>query len=212
MKVGTEDKKKLIAAGVLGFFAIFAGWYLYSTLFGGPATPPPPAPVVTTSATVKSATAKSTASAPLVAGGAQKVGSTSGQLDPTLHMEAMLVTESLLYSGTGRNIFAAGPAEDTTPVKMEQAKFTARPAPPPSMAPRPPAVSGPPPVNLKFFGTVTSANGLRRAFLLNGDDVWLASVGDIVERRYRIVSITATSILVEDIPNSNKQTLPLVPN
>ena len=211
MKVGTEDKKKLIAAGVLGFFAIFAGWYLYSTLFGGPATTPP-APVVTTSATVKSATAKSTASAPLVAGGAQKVGSTSGQLDPTLHMEAMLVTESLLYSGTGRNIFAAGPAEDTTPVKMEQAKFTARPAPPPSMAPRPPAVSGAPPVNLKFFGTVTSANGLRRAFLLNGDDVWLASVGDIVERRYRIVSITATSILVEDIPNSNKQTLPLVPN
>ena len=212
MKVGTEDKKKLIAAGVLGFFAIFAGVYLYSELFGGPTTPPPPAPVVTTTAPVRSVASKNTASAPPVAGGAQKVGSTSGQLDPTLHMEAMLVTESLLYSGTGRNIFAAGPAEDTTPVKMVKADFPARNGPQPPQPPRAPAPSGPPPVNLKFFGTVTSANGLRRAFLLNGDDVWLASVGDIVERRYRIVSITATSILVEDIPNSNKQTLPLVPN
>jgi hypothetical protein len=212
MKVGTEDKKKLITAGVLGFFAIFAGWYLYTVLFGGTTSPPPPPPVITTSATIKSVAPKSAASPPVAAGGAQKVASTSGQLDPTLHMEAMLRTESLVYSGTGRNIFAAGPAEDETQVKIEKAAFDARPKPPPPQPPRPPVVAGPPPINLKFFGTATSANGTRRAFLLNGDDVWLASVGDIVERRYRIVSIAATSILVEDIPNSNKQTLPLVPN
>jgi hypothetical protein len=211
MKVGTEDKKKLMIAGVLGFFAIFAGWSLYATLFGGTTSPPPPPPVITTTSTIKSVTPKSAASAPVAAGGAQKVGSTAGQLDPTLHMEAMLRTESLVYSGTGRNIFAAGPAEDYTPVKTVQAKYDARPNPT-APGPREPAVIGPPPINLKFFGTATSANGTRRAFLLNGDDVWLASVGDVVQRRYRIVSIAATSIQVEDIPNANKQTLPLVPN
>jgi hypothetical protein len=214
MKIGTEDKKKLMIAGVLGFVAIFAGWSLYSTLFGGTTSAPPPPPVVTTSATIKSVTPKSTPSAPPVAvvGGAQKVASTAGQLDPTLHMEAMLVTESLVYSGTGRNIFATGPSADEILVKIEKPVSGPRPNTGPPPPPRPPAYAGPPPINLKFFGTATSANGTRRAFLLNGDDVWLASVGDVVERRYRIVSIAATSILVEDIPNSNKQTLPLVPN
>jgi hypothetical protein len=35
------------------------------------------------------------------------VGTASAALDPTLHMEAMLVTESVEYSGSGRNIFSA---------------------------------------------------------------------------------------------------------
>jgi hypothetical protein len=66
-------------------------------------------------------------------------------------------------------------------------------------------------VPYKFFGTVTSASGARRAFLLStsGDDVVVASAGDIVQRRYRVVSIEANSILIEDIPNTNKQSLPL---
>jgi hypothetical protein len=211
MNAGTENTLKRVVPVV---FAILAGWYVYSMFFGGPTAPPPAPPVITTAGTIKSVTPKSAVAAPPVAvvGGAQKVASTAGQLDPTLHMEAMLRTESLVYSGTGRNIFAAGPWEDPAQVKMEQAKFTARPQPRPPEPPRQPTVVGPPPINLKFFGTATSANGTRRAFLLNGDDVWLASVGDIVERRYRIVSIAATSILVEDIPNSNKQTLPLIPN
>jgi len=129
-------------------------------------------------------------------------------------MEAMLRTEALEYSGTGRNIFAAGPAEAPPPVKMEQVKFPVRgpavPLPPPPQQGN--IVNAPPPINLKFFGTATSTNGTRRAFLLHGDDVILAGIGDVVERRYRIVSITANSILVEDIPNTNKQTLPLIGN
>ena len=39
-----------------------------------------------------------------------------------------------------------------------------------------------PPINLKFFGTAVRANGQRQAFLLQGDDVFLASPGDIVAR------------------------------
>jgi hypothetical protein len=40
--------------------------------------------------------------------------------------------------------------------------------------------------------------------------VYLASEGDIVARRYRIVSISATSIRVEDLVNNDTQLLPLV--
>jgi hypothetical protein len=45
---------------------------------------------------------------------------------------------------------------------------------------------------------------------LHGDNVLLAVPGDVVERRYRVLSIAANSITVEDLPNRNKQTLPLL--
>jgi hypothetical protein len=74
----------------------------------------------------------------------------------------------------------------------------------------PPGPPPPPPIDLKFFGTATSANGHRQAFLLKGEDVLLASDGDIVQRRYKIVTISANSVLVEDLTNNNRQTLPLI--
>ena len=51
-----------------------------------------------------------------------------------------------------------------------------------------------------------------QAFLLQGDDVFLASQGDIVARKYKIVSISGNSIQVEDLTNNNPQTLPLQSN
>ena len=141
---------------------------------------------------------------------AVKVGTTSAQLDPTLHMEPMLVTESLVYSGTGRNIFAPGSPEPIADIPKPIADGRIHPPPPPPPPPPPTGPPPPPPINLKFFGTATSANGTRRAFLLNGDDVFVASAGDVVQRRYRIISIDAKSIFVEDLPNNNKQTLPLI--
>ena len=54
------------------------------------------------------------------------------------------------------------------------------------------------------------ANGTRQAFLLHGDDVFLASDGDIVQRRYKVISFSANSIVVEDMANNNRQTLPLL--
>ncbi len=70
----------------------------------------------------------------------------------------------------------------------------------------------PPPIDLKFFGTATTAAGNRQAFLLRGEDVFLASPGDVIQRRYKVVSIAANSMVVEDLANSNRQTLPLLVN
>jgi len=72
-----------------------------------------------------------------------------------------------------------------------------------------PVPQGPPPIDLKFFGMVTSSSGSRQAMLLHGDDVFLASRGDIVQRKYRVVDIGPNSIQVEDMSNNNRQTLPL---
>jgi hypothetical protein len=143
-----------------------------------------------------------------VAGGAAKnLGTTSAQLDPTLRMDAMLVTESLVYSGTGRNIFSPYSAPIEIPKPIAQVRPKPGPPPPPPPPPGPPP---PPPIDLKFFGTTTAANGARQAFLLRGEDVYLASDGDIVQRRYKVISIAANSILVEDMANNNRQTLPML--
>lgn len=223
MKIGNDDRKKLMIAGVVGFFALLALYPLYQDFFGGTTAPPPSPPVVINKGSVGTpATTTTLAPGKVVAappgfvvgqGTAEKVGSTSAPLDPTLHMEAMRVTESLVYNGTGRNIFAAGAAAVVVPVQLAVAKFPVRTGtPPPVQQIIEHVPQGPPPINLKFFGTATSANGTRRAFLLNGDDVFLATAGDVVQRRYRVISIAANTILIEDIPNTNRQTLPLMGN
>jgi hypothetical protein len=89
----------------------------------------------------------------------------------------------------------------------------ARPGPiAPPVPTGPPPPPPPPPINLKFFGTAVRTNGVRQAFLLNGEDVYLAAAGDIVARKYKIVSIGANSIQVEDLQYSDTQTLPLQAN
>ena len=84
---------------------------------------------------------------------------------------------------------------------------TAAVAPPVDMGPPPP-----PPINLKFFGTAVRANGVRQAFLLSGEDVYLAAQGDIVARKYKIVGIPSNSVQVEDLQYKNTQSLPLQAN
>jgi hypothetical protein len=204
-----EKRKRYLAIGLGSLAALLVGYQLFNTFGGSSTPPPPPPPVITTTGGARAVRVRgggkaNTSNTPL----------TGSQLDPSLHMEAMLVTEALQYSGSGRNIFSGEvEAPPPPPPPTEQAKFDARPKPP---VPCPPNCPTPPPpviapVPYKFFGTVTSASGTRRAFLLStsGDDVVVASAGDIVQRRYRVVSIEANSVLIEDIPNTNKQSLPL---
>jgi len=67
----------------------------------------------------------------------------------------------------------------------------------------------PPPINLKFFGTVNQGKqGALQAFLLSGDNVFLANQGDIVARKYKIGTISANSVQVTDLQNNNTQMIP----
>jgi hypothetical protein len=205
----TEERNKRIAIGVFAVVMLGLGWYEWNQFF-----PSAPAPVaapaqVSTAPAVKPATAPGNTAGPA----ARTVGSTSAALDPTLHMQAMLVTESVTYTGTGRNIFAGpGDAREMPAIPKVIASARTNTPPPPRQVYTPPAPIGPPPIELKFFGMATSADGHRQAFLLHGDDVFLASKGDIVQRKYRVIDIGPNSIQVEDMSNNNRQTLPLQAN
>ena len=210
LKIGTEDKKKVAIAAGLGVAVLGLVIYNVISMFSGGSTPAP-----VTAPTVVTAPATAPAPVPANAGlrSRQRVVSTSGHeaakipgsmanLDPTLHPEVMAEAESVVYSGKGRNIFSMF----SVPV-IEEAKAPIRPQQVVPVVTGPPP---PPPIDLKFFGTVTDPGGKRQAFLLHGDDVFLASDGEIVQRKYKVISISANSVLVEDMANNNRQTLPLL--
>ncbi len=93
MKVGSDEKKKLIAAGALG--AVALGVVIYNFAGGSSDAPAPAAPVTV-------AVSRPTPN-PIA-----RVSRTA--TDPSLHPESMELTEQLLYTGSGRNIFAANSA------------------------------------------------------------------------------------------------------
>ena len=200
-----EDQMKRIAVAV---FVVIAAAIFYFEYFYTP-VPATTAPV----ATVPVAPPRSTTAAGS-GKSARSLGTTSAALDPTLHMDPMLVSESVQYTGSGRNIFSPNSAP---PVVIQRpiapARQVAKAPPvivpcPPNCPPPPP----PPPIDLKFFGVETAADGARKALLLHGEDVFVASPGEVVMRRYRVIAVNARTIDVEDLQNNNRQTLPLLAN
>jgi hypothetical protein len=204
LKVGTEDKKKVyMAAGLGAVMLILLVRFLWQTFGPSPAPAVAPAPprVVTAPRTATTTTAPTTAQGPTYGHQAAKVGGLAA-LDPTLHPEIMRQAESLEYTGRGRNIFSQFSVAPEIPKAVASVRVahvdTGPPPPPP-----------PPPINLGFYGYAAEKTGQRQVFLLHGDDIFIASEGDVVDRRYRVVKINSASVQVEDIPYHNTQTLPL---
>jgi hypothetical protein len=203
LKLGSEDKKKVIIAAILGVVVIGLAVNMLMSVFGG-SPAPAPAPAATTAnqaTTVRANRGTGERVAP-------KIPGIGASLDPTLHPELMAQAESLEYSGHGRNIFS----QFSAPAQIEQVKAPTRPSQMQQqqlMAQGPPP---PPPIDLKFFGYEARKDGSRKAFLLHGDDIFIASEGDVVDHRYRILKIAPFNVQVEDIPYRNAQGLPLVQN
>ncbi len=202
LKLGAEDKKKVYIAGGLGVIVLILVVKTLMDSFGGSTPAPAPPPAVTQSPAAK--TGQSVAQTR--EHDAAKLANAATNLDPTLHPELMAQAESLEYTGNGRNIFSL----TSVPVEIPKPIASARPVQTEPTGPPPPPP--PPPIELKFFGFSSRQSGLRRAFLLKGDDVFVASEGDVVDHRYKVVKIAPTSVQVEDIPYSNTQSLPLVQN
>ena len=216
-----KDKKQIVVVSIFGVLLLVFVVYAYNSFSSGPPNPAATAPVVTAPVTRSSESREETESTTISAGNARagqsgaapgvaakRMASTSSSLDPTLDESAMLRTESLVYSGTGRNIFSSISAP---PMVIPTNVPKARPGVVlPVMPPMPVGPPPPPPINLKYFGTAVRINGRRQAFLLQGEDVYLASEGDIVARKYRIASIGTNNIQVEDLVFKDTQTLPLI--
>lgn len=141
-------------------------------------------------------------------------------IDPTLRLDALVRMQQMKVEGVHRNIFDFGqapppPTEASVkgpggkkialpnPVIDPQANLNAQAVTPP---PKPP----PPKIPWKFFGFIAGKGPApKRAFFLEGDDIYVVTEGDVVKRRFRIVRIGVNSVVVEDIDFHNEQTLPL---
>jgi hypothetical protein len=124
------------------------------------------------------------------------------RLDPTLDLDLLSQSAEIKYAGNGRNIFVVGSLPIEKPKKngttdTQAAIHQAPPIPPP------------PPITLKFFGFANRPGETKRVFLSQGEDVFIAAEGDIVDRRYRILRISPNAVDVEDVINNNRQSLPL---
>jgi hypothetical protein len=212
LKLGTESKPKLIAALGLVLVVLFLAARVMFTYFGGASTPAPPPPTQVTTparapapASAVAPPAPASAPAAVYAHQAVEIASSSA-LDPALHPEVMAQAERTTYNGNGRNIFSPDSAAPPTTIPKPVAAI--RPSEPAAPVGPPP----PPPVDLKFYGYSAPHDGQRQIFLLHGDDIFLAREGDVVDRRYRVVSIKPLSVEIEDIPYHNTQSVPLSQN
>ena len=190
MKLGIENRKQLITLAILGGTAILMlGYEFWPT-----SSSAPEAPKLTSSA-AKPAMRRTPSG--------KMVPIVEPRLDPTLDLNLLRQSEEIKYSGNGRNIFVAG----STPIESPRRNGTDVHA---SVIAAPPLPAPPPPIMLKFFGFANRPGETRKVFLSQGEDVFIAVEGDIVDRRYRVLHISPNAVDVEDVLNNNRQSLPLV--
>jgi hypothetical protein len=203
VRLGAPNRKQTIVAAVLGALLLLVIAHEFMTF----------------SSTSASTTSAPTATNPLAlpantAGAAARHGSgaASGKkerppqnLDPTLHLAQLALSEEIKYEGSGRNIFVSQP-DPIIPTPL--ASGSKDPTKDPTWVP--PAVAVQPPIPLKFFGFASQPGEPKKIFLSKGDDVFIAGEGEIVDRRYKVVKISPTSVDIQDVVGSGpSQSIPL---
>jgi hypothetical protein len=139
-------------------------------------------------------------------------------VDPTLHLDRLAKLHNLAMEGGARSVFKEGappppPAPDPVTIKPGPivANGAGSPAGGPPKPAGPPPVPPPPPIPLKFYGYVNQQHGgPKRAFFLDGEDIFVAGENDTIRNRYKIIKIGVNSAVVEDTTDKHQQTLPLV--
>jgi len=188
VKLGSENRNKLVASVVLmGIALVLVGRLIFAS--GAPA---PASSEVSTRADrlVPRNRAHGLKG--------RKLPMAPRSIDPSLRTDWLKVSEDRKYAGSGRNIFLA---------QVEIPKPVAPPIPD-----KVPIVQGPPPpppINLKFYGFASEPGEPKRIFLSQGEDVFIAREGDIIDRRYKVLRITPTQVEIEDVLNNNRQNIPL---
>jgi hypothetical protein len=189
VKLGAENKKKVIAMAVLLAIAIPLVLYSFKdTLWGGSAAAAPSVP---------GAGSQAKAPGALVQDSSQ---------DPRLHLDDLEASRRIKYEAGGRNIFRMEAAVIPPPI-VPPRPYGPEPLPPPP--PTPP----PPPIPLDYYGFANKPGERKKVFLqLKGEGTPIVvGQGEIVARRYKLIQIQTNSVLMEDMLNNNRQSIPLTP-
>ena len=187
----------LYLAGGLTLVAVILGARFIGSLGGGTSNAAAPPPV---SAGADPPVAQAPERSPF--GGKKPVSSRS--LDPTLRFDLLKSSEDTMYEGRGRDVFRVfvDIPVPKVPVVTDHQTAAVNPGPPP-----PPPL---PPIDLKFYGFAISKPGeSKRIFLSQGEDVFIAKEGDIVDRRYKVVRISPNAVEILDVLSNNRQSIPL---
>ena len=208
MKIGAEDKKKLIIMAVLLVIMVPLVIHTVLSLWGSSSSSSAAEPSANSSRNENaSSEPDSNAPAPPSTPHSKKTGipKMPNTLDPSLRTDILIASQKIEYSGGNRNIFQMGQPD----VQIGQVAQPVRPVEPPhsTIIPPPP----PPQIPLKYSGFSNRPGEAKKAFLQDGENIFVAAEGDVVERRYKIVKITNNSVLVEDVLNNNQQSIPLTP-
>lgn len=192
MKLGGENRNKLIAAAVLGVVALVL---IVRMLF--PSAPSEPEATVVPPAVAAPTSRPTGKTRP----GVHHLATPPHSIDPSLRYDWLQASEDTKYAGNGRNIFMAQDIpQPVAPGQSDAEKLKAAGPPPP-----PP----PPPINLKFYGFASKPGEPKKVFLSQGEDVFIASEGEIIDRRYKVLHISPVSVEIEDVLSNNRQMIPL---
>lgn len=115
--------------------------------------------------------------------------------NPALQRDKQNASQKTEYKGSGRDLFSeiAPPPPVTVPKNVAPARVSGPqpepPAPPPTL-----------PGNMKFFGYGTIPNGTaKRAFLSDGDNIYIVGEGDTLLGKYRVTKIGNANLDFEEI-------------
>jgi hypothetical protein len=137
-----------------------------------------------------------------------------GDIDPTLRLDLLDKVRAVAAVTGSRNLFESGPVTaQNLPAIPKMA-----PMMPKAMAPGPSAMT---PTNLnlavhipfKYYGFAkpTLKDDANRGFFMEGDNIFVAAEGDVLDRRYLIVALTPNTAKVEDTQLKQGQNLTVTP-
>jgi hypothetical protein len=235
MTLGTNNRKQV---AVLSALVLLMVYLVYTNVLAGPDVPQRPARSGAAPAAAPQGTATPGGSVATGRPAPKRAGSRArtqefrpaltdknpdrrrdlSTTDPTLRLDLFAKVQGVEIAGGARNVFQFAPAPPPPvtaappkPPGPEPTVYVAQgprqPAPPAPPPPPPP----PPPITLKFYGFTSQENGKRTAYLLDGEEIYIAAEGDTLKRRYKIVRILPTSILIEDLDAKRQQSVPLTP-
>ena len=233
MKIAPEDKKKVWALGALGVMLLGA---IYYSFFSGASSPSytPPAARNAGPATAAAPADNDEEETRAPARGDQRAAEfhpvlrarrkedrvDPTKIDPRIQWFRLAKLQDVPPAGSGRNLFQFGPPPAPKPAdlpKGPEPKIVAKTFVGPPLIdfmpkPPPPKVEPPPtPFSPKYYGlATTSANGRKRAFFLDGDDIIIKAEGETVKGHFRLVRIGQTSVVVEDTDSKRQQTVQIV--